>query len=386
MSSPSIRSLIGFVRDYYRSDEFIPLHAPVFRGREKHYLGETIDSTFVSSVGHFVSEFEEQVAAYTASPAAVATVNGSAALHVALGVAGVGRGDLVITQPLTFVATCNAIHYCGAHPVFVDIDAANLGLSPAAVANWLEAECRIDEGGAVRHTDSGRRVKACLPMHTFGHPADLQGLLQVCEQWNLALVEDAAESLGSFYHGRHTGTFGQLGVLSFNGNKIITTGGGGMILADSGDAVRARHLTTTAKVPHNYEYVHDDIGFNYRMPNLNAALGVAQMEQLEGFIAEKRQLASEYQALLASSDLSFVAEPEGCRSNYWLNAVLCPSRRVRDALLTTTNDEGVMTRPAWQLMCDLDIYSDCLRGDLTVARDVVGRLVNLPSSVRWSAS
>ncbi|MDX1754693.1 MAG: LegC family aminotransferase [Marinobacter sp.] len=377
--------MIGFVRDHYRTDEFIPLHAPVFAGREKQYVSETIDSTFVSSVGHFVSDFEDRVADYTGSPGAVATVNGTAALQVALVMAGVGSGDLVITQPMTFVATCNAIHYCGADPVFVDIDAGNLGLSPAAVERWLECHCHTDQAGVIRHSESGRRVAACVPMHTFGHPADLDGLAQVSERWNLAMVEDAAESLGSFYRGRHTGTFGLLGALSFNGNKIITTGGGGMILADSDFADRARHLTTTAKVAHPYEYVHDEVGFNYRMPNLNAALGVAQMEQLEAFIAEKRQLASEYQALLSDTELTFVAEPEGCRSNYWLNAVLCPSRRARDELLASTNDEGVMTRPAWRLMCDLRIYADCLRDDLTVARDVVDRLVNLPSSVRLPA-
>ena len=374
-------ALIRFVREQYRTDEFIPLHAPVFPGREREYVVQTIDSTFVSSVGAFVDRFERDMAAYTGSQRAVATVNGTAALHAALLLAGVKPGELVVTQSLTFVATCNAIAYCHAEPVFVDVDRHTLGLSPGALDAWLDASARLDEEGVCRLKQDGRVVRACLPMHTFGHPVDLDRLVDVCRRWNLALVEDAAESLGSLYHGKHTGTFGLLGTLSFNGNKILTTGGGGMILADEALGARAKHLTTTAKKPHPYEFVHDEVGYNYRLPNLNAALGCAQLEQLDRFVESKRALAERYEAHLAGSGLEFVREPSECRSNYWLNAVVCESREQRDALLKATNDKGVMTRPIWQLMTHLPIYQNCLRGDLATAEWLEARVVNLPSSV-----
>jgi len=373
-------ALIRFVREQYRSNEFIPLHAPLFVGREREYVTDTIDSTFVSSVGEFVNRFERDMAEYTGSPRAVATVNGTAALHMALKLAGVEAGDLVVTQALTFVATCNAIAYCGAEPVFVDVDRGTLGMSAQALEAWLSDNARLDGDGQCRTVD-GRRVRACLPMHTFGHPADLDGLLAVCARWNLPLVEDAAESLGSFYGERHTGTLGLLGTLSFNGNKIITTGGGGMILAGDDLGARAKHLTTTAKKPHPYEFVHDEIGYNYRLPNLNAALGCAQLERLEAFIASKRELASRYATHLRGSDLQFVVEPAGCRSNYWLNAVICDSRAQRDALLAATNDKGVMTRPIWALMSHLPIFAHCRKGDLSNSEWLESRVVNLPSSV-----
>lgn len=374
-------SLIRFVRDQYRTDEFIPLHAPVFTGQERNYVSDTIDSTFVSSVGAYVDRFERDMGAYTGSPRAVATVNGTAALHIALQLVGVKSGDLVITQPLTFVATCNAIAYCGAEPVFVDVDRHTLGLSPAALEVWLDDNARIDDEGVCRTRDTNQVVRACLPMHTFGHPADLDGLLEVCSRWKLALVEDAAESLGSFYKGRHTGTLGVVGTLSFNGNKIITTGGGGMILAGESLGIRAKHITTTAKQPHPYEYVHDEVGYNYRLPNLNAALGCAQLEQLEAFIATKRTLAARYADHFSGSDFQFVTEPADCRSNYWLNAVICDSREQRDTLLKATNEKGVMTRPIWALMNHLPIYAHCRKGDLTQAEWLEARVVNLPSSV-----
>ena len=374
-------ALIRFIREQYRTNEFIPLHAPVFPGREREYVVQTIDSTFVSSVGAFVDRFERDMAAYTGSQRAVATVNGTAALHAALLLAGVKPGELVVTQSLTFVATCNAIAYCHAEPVFVDVDRHTLGLSPGALDAWLDASARLDEEGVCRLKQDGRVVRACLPMHTFGHPVDLDRLVDVCRRWNLALVEDAAESLGSLYHGKHTGTFGLLGTLSFNGNKILTTGGGGMILADEALGARAKHLTTTAKKPHPYEFVHDEVGYNYRLPNLNAALGCAQLEQLDRFVESKRALAERYEAHLAGSGLEFVREPSGCRSNYWLNAVVCESREQRDALLKATNDKGVMTRPIWQLMTHLPIYQNCLRGDLATAEWLESRVVNLPSSV-----
>ncbi|GKW49722.1 aminotransferase DegT [Halomonas sp. NCCP-2165] len=326
------------------------------------------------------------MATYTGSPGAVATVNGTAALHLALRLVGVVPGDYVITQPLTFVATCNAIAYCGAIPIFVDVDHHTLGLSPTALAAWLDEHAYRDDQGQCRSRNDHAAIRACLPMHTFGHPADLGGLVRICEEWGIALVEDAAESLGSTYHGRHTGTFGVLGTLSFNGNKVITTGGGGMILASEALAKRAKHLTTTAKQPHTYEYVHDELGYNYRLPNLNAALGCAQLEQLEAFIAEKRQLADNYARCLAGSGLTFVTEPDGCRSNYWLNAVICSDRAQRDKLLKVTNDQGVMTRPIWQLMNRLPMYTSAPAGNLANALWLEERVVNLPSGIRIEGS
>lgn len=374
-------SLIQFVREQYRTNDFIPLHAPVFGGHERDYVLETIESTFVSSVGAFVDRFERDMAAYTGSPRAIATVNGTAALHTTLLLAGVKSGELVVTQALTFVATCNAIAYCGAQPVFVDVDRHTLGLSPKALEVWLDENAQVDSDGLCRLKASGQVIRACLPMHTFGHPVELDDLVVLCERWGLVLVEDAAESLGSFYKGRHTGCFGRLGTLSFNGNKIITTGGGGMVLTNEDIGTRAKHLTTTAKQPHPYEYVHDEVGYNYRLPNLNAALGCAQLEQLEGFVIAKRELASRYEQLLEGSDLQFVREPDGCRSNYWLNAVFCENHEHRDALLKATNDKGVMTRPIWHLMNHLPIYAHCLHGDLTNSEWLADRVVNLPSSV-----
>jgi len=373
--------LIRFVREQYRTNEFIPLHAPVFGGREKEYVMETIDSTFVSSVGAFVDRFERDMAAYTGSPRAIAAVNGTAALHAALRLAGVLPGELVITQPLTFVATCNAIAYCMAEPVFIDVDRHTMGLSPAAMDVWLGEHAQVGADGLCRTRQDDKVIRACLPMHTFGHPADLDGLVEVCSRWGLILVEDAAESLGSFYKGRHTGTFGQLGTLSFNGNKILTTGGGGMVLADEVLGARAKHITTTAKRPHSYEYVHDELGFNYRLPNLNAALGCAQLEQLEAFIERKRELARRYEEQLKGSSFAFFTEPEHCRSNYWLNVVLCEDRDHRNALLKATNENGVMTRPVWALMNHLPMYQRCRKGDLTHAEWLEARVVNLPSSV-----
>lgn len=373
--------LIHFVRDYFETSEFIPLHAPVFSGREKDYVADSIESTFVSSVGAYVDRFERDIAGYTGSPKAVATVNGTAALHVALKLAGVGPGDLVITQPLTFVATCNAIAYCNAEPVFVDVDRNTLGLSARAMEAWLEENAWLDSDGVCRSRADSKVVRACVPMHTFGHPADLDGLISITRRWNIALVEDAAESLGSFYKGKHTGTFGDLGTLSFNGNKIMTTGGGGMILAGEELAARAKHLTTTAKKPHTFEYIHDELGYNYRLPNLNAALGCAQLEQLESFIEAKRALAGAYEAFFAGTNLTFMKEPAECRSNYWLNAVICEDKAHRDQLLEVTNEQGVMTRPIWALMNHLEMYQSCRRGDLANAEWLEARVVNLPSSV-----
>ena len=328
--------LIEFIQETYNSKSFIPLHAPAFQGNEQQYVADTITSTFVSSVGEYVNRFERDMAAYTQSPAAVAAVNGTAALQVALRLAGVQAGDLVMTQPLTFVATCNAIAYCGAEPVFVDVDANTLGLSAQAMAAWLDEHAVVCADGVCRAKMDERVIRACVPMHTFGHPADLKGLMQVCQQWGIVMVEDAAESLGSLYQGQHTGTFGLLGTLSFNGNKIITTGGGGMLLTNLELAKRAKHLTTTAKLPQEYEYVHGELGYNFRLPNLNAALGCAQLEQLDLFIQRKRDLASRYAEFFQHTECQFVREPTGCRSNYWLNAVVCENKTHRDAFLRAT--------------------------------------------------
>ena len=374
--------LVSFVREVYGSHEPIALHEPVFTGREKEYVNEAIDSTYVSSIGKFVTRFELDLAAYTGSQQAVATVNGTAALHVALVTCGVGNGDLVITQSLTFVATCNAIRYCGADPVFVDVDTNTLGLSPWAMRQWLEEHAFVDDHGQCRHTDSMRAIKAALPMHTFGHPADLDGLVAVCRDWHLVLIEDAAESLGSFYKGQHTGTVGALGTLSFNGNKTITTGGGGAVLnSTSVLATRVKHLTTTAKQVHAYDFVHDELAFNYRMPNINAALGCAQLEQLSGFIKAKRELAFSYKAFLVNSDWQFVDEPEGSRSNFWLNAVLCDNRSQRDALLNHLHSHGILSRPSWTPMHLLPMYAACMRGPLPHTERLFDTLVNLPSGV-----
>ena len=374
-------ALIDFVRDQYRSKGFIPLHAPTFIGNERQYVADTIDSTFVSSVGAYVDRFELLIANYAGSPCAVATMNGTAALHIALKLAGVGPKDLVVTQPLTFVATCNAIAYCDAEPVFIDVDRETLGLSPFALDEWLQTYAQLCDDGVCRTRLDGRAIRVCLSMHTFGHPSKIDELVDVCKRWHLAFIEDAAESLGSLYKGRHTGTFGLLGTLSFNGNKIITTGGGGMILTNELLGAHAKHITTTAKRPHPFEYFHDEVGYNYRLPNINAALGCAQLEQLELFVKNKRDLASRYASHFEGSDMLFLTEPINCRSNYWLNAVICDSREQRDELLKSTNDAGIMTRPIWALMHRLPNYSQCLRGSLTNAEWLEARVVNLPSSV-----
>nr|WP_086939815.1 LegC family aminotransferase [Thaumasiovibrio occultus] len=373
-------SIVEFVRDTYQTNDFIPLHAPTFDGNEKAYVMETIDSTFVSSVGKFVDEFEHKIEAFTGTAKAVATVNGTAALHAALYMAGVERGDFVITQALTFVATCNALYHMGAEPIFVDVSPVSLGLCPKALERYLEEHAELTEQGCF-HKGRKQRIKAVVPMHTFGHPVELDELIALCHKWQLALVEDAAESLGSFYKGQHTGILGEFGAVSFNGNKIITTGGGGMVLCrDLEDGKRTKHVTTTAKVPHPFEFYHDEAGFNYRMPNLNAALGCAQMEVLDSYLAQKRVLAARYEQFFASSDIRFVTEPSYAQSNYWLNAVICPDSEMRDALLAGTNDAGVMTRPIWKLMHRLPMFANAPRGDLTQSEFIEAHLVNLPST------
>ncbi len=374
-------NIIQFIRELYKTDEFIPLHAPAFVGNEKQYLCECIDSTYVSSVGKFVDRFEEMVAEYTGAKRAVVCVNGTNALHLALLLAGVERDDEVITQPLTFIATANAIAYCGAHPLFIDVDQDTMGLSPTKLKDWLVLNTIVKNGKCINQSTQ-RQVKACVPMHTFGHPVHLDKLMDVCQQYHIELVEDAAESLGSFYKGKHTGTFGKIGILSFNGNKTITTGGGGMLLfGDEQLAAHAKHLTTQAKVPHRWEFMHDEVGYNYRMPNINAALGCAQMEQLPAFVKNKRELAGRYKTFFNDNGYTFFEEPAHCHSNYWLNALVLKNREERDHFLQFSNDHGVSTRPIWQLMNRLPMFSGCQHGDLSNAEWFEERVVNIPSSV-----
>ena len=374
----------SFIKELYGTDGFVPLSVPKFVGNEKKYLEECIDTTFVSSVGKFVDCFEEMVAEYTGAKKAVVCVSGTNALHMAMLLVGVERDDEVLTQALTFIATCNAISYIGAHPVFIDVDKDTMGLSPKAVKVWLESHAEVKEGACYNKT-TGRRIKACVPMHTFGHPVHLDELMEVCKEWHIELVEDAAESLGSFYKGKHTGTFGKVGAISFNGNKTITTGGGGMLLfMDEKLGEFAKHLTTQAKVPHRWEFVHDHIGYNYRMPNINAALGCAQMEHLEEFVLNKRETAAKYAEFFKNmADVEFFTEPADCRSNYWLNTVILKDKQAQLEFLQQTNDNGVMTRPIWELMNRLPMFEHCQNDGLENSIWLADRVVNIPSSVRF---
>ncbi len=393
------KKVTKFIRDIYREPEgFIPLHVPVFTGNEKSYLDKCIDSTFVSSAGAYVDEFEEKVVNYTGAVKAVACVNGTSALHLALKLAGVEPDTEVITQPLTFVATANAIRYCGADPVFLDVDRETMGLSPGAFRHWLRDHAEVSGSGeksepACFNKATGRRIAACVPVHTYGHPCCIEEIVRICAEYHIPLVEDAAESLGSFFRERHTGTFGAAGVLSFNGNKVITTGGGGMLLfRDKELAGRAKHLSTQARAGHPWEFIHDEVGFNYRMPNVNAALGLAQFEQLPAYLDDKRRIAEQYLAFFSGPapdsreagemPVTFMKEPEGAHANYWLNTILLPDRTTRDEFLAYTNNNGVMTRPAWRLMNKLPMFGQCQSGSLDNAEYLEARLVNIPSSVR----
>ena len=373
--------VVDFIRSVYKTDSFIPLHEPRFSGNEKKYLNECIDSTFVSSVGKFVDEFENKIASYTGAKYAIATSNGTSALHISLLISGVESGDEVITQPLTFVATCNAISYCNASPVFIDVDKDTMGMSPIALESFLKANTTVKNQQCVNKS-TGSIIKACIPMHTFGHPCRIEEIQKICKEWHIILVEDSAESLGSFYNNQHTGTFGELGVISFNGNKIITSGGGGCILTNNEDlAKKAKHITTTAKEPHKWEYTHDMVGYNYRMPNLNAALIVAQLEQLDGFLKSKRSLAKIYKKFFQNGDIHFVTDPENAKSNYWLNSIVLKSKDQRDLFLDETNSKGIMTRPIWVLMNKLPMFEKAQCGDLTNSEWLEERVVNIPSSV-----
>ena len=371
---------IDFSRGIF-GDDFVPLHRPVFEGNERQYLVDCIDSNFVSSVGAKVTEFENKVAEFTGARYAVATVNGTSALHVAIQLAAVVPGDEVISQALTFIATCNAIKYSGAFPVFIDVDLDTMGMSASALKNFLESNAEKTNKG-VFNKISGRRIGACIPMHTFGFPCRIQEIASICSSWGIPLIEDAAESLGSYVGRRHTGTFGSMGTLSFNGNKVITTGGGGMIITDDSDmASRAKYITTTAKVPHPYEFVHDEVGYNYRMPNLNAALGCAQIERLDDFLSAKAKLSEQWGQFFEDMQIHFFRAIKGSKSNHWLNAIALNSRDDRDVFLKKTNDNGVMTRPVWQLMSQLPMFQDCQTDGLENSLWLQDRVVNIPSSV-----
>ena len=380
MKKHTINSFVEQVRCIY-GDDLIPLHRPIFEGNERQYLIDCIDSNFVSSVGAKVTEFEEKVAKFTGSKYAVATVNGTAALHVAIELAGVKPGDEVISQALTFVATCNAISYAGAKPLFIDVDVDTMGLSPAALKRFLEENAEKRASGTFNKI-SGKKISACVPMHTFGFPCRITKIAEICADWDITLIEDAAESLGSYVGSRHTGTFGSMATLSFNGNKVITTGGGGMIITDDTElAKRAKYITTTAKVPHPYEFVHDGIGYNYRMPNLNAALGCAQMERLDEFLTLKAQLADQWDTFFNMRGADFVKATDQNIANHWLNAIILDSREDRDGFLKLTNNNNVMTRPIWKLMSKLPMFKNCQTDGLENSLWLEDRVVNIPSSV-----
>lgn len=378
----SIDSVISFIKEQHKTESFIPLHVPHFGGNEKKYLLETIDSTFVSSVGAYVDQFEIMMQTITQTQKAVAVVNGTAAIQVALRLLDVKPGDEVLTQALTFVATANAIAYQNATPVFLDVDLDTMGLSPKAVSVFLEEFGELREDGCY-NKKTGNKISACLPMHTFGFPVHLDELLLICNIWKIPMIEDAAESLGSEYKGKPTGSFGKLGAFSFNGNKIVTSGGGGAIVSnDIKLGEKGKYLTTTAKIPHPYEYVHDEMGYNFRMPNLNAALACAQLEQLNSFLENKRKLAKEYESFFATSGIKFRTETPETKANYWLMCVELENKIERDLFLETTNKNNIMTRPIWQLMYRLPMYTNCCRDQQVNAEFLEERIVNIPSSVR----
>jgi perosamine synthetase len=373
-----------FIHSLYPEQKPVPLHAPVFFGKEKEYLCDCIDTTFVSYVGKYVTKFEELTAQFTGSKYAVAVVNGTAALQIALQIAGVGRDDEVITQPLTFVATANAISHCGAKPVFIDVDLDTMGMSPEKLSDWLVKNSKYDPAKKKTiNSLTNRAISAIVPMHTFGNPCRIKEIVEIGRHYNIPVIEDAAESLGSSYNEKNTGTFGLASILSYNGNKTITTGGGGMIITDDEEiANKAKHLTTTGKVPHKWEYIHDVIAYNYRLTNVSAAIGVAQMENLEKILENKRHTAELYCDFFQKINIEFFHEPPKSHSNYWLNAVLLKNREQRDEFLDYTAEQKIMTRPIWRLMNKLKMYEDCLTGNLDNSLWLEDRIVNIPSGFR----
>lgn len=375
------KEFVDLVRNIYGTTNPIPLHAPVFTGNEKKYLNECIDSTFVSSVGEFVNEFEKQLSVYTGAKFAVVTSNGTSALHVSLVLAGVKTNDLVITQALSFIATSNAISYTGAHPVFVDIDNDTLGMSPKYLRKFLEVNTKNVNGQCI-YLKTGQRVSACVPMHTFGFVCRIKEIKNICDEFNIFLIEDAAESIGSYANDVHTGLFGAMGILSFNGNKTITSGGGGAIITnDEVLAKQAKHLTTQAKVAHAWEFKHDEIGYNYRMPNINAAIALAQLESLPIYLEQKKNVNEKYKNFFSSySDVKLVEPISGTTTNNWLNTILLEDSINRDEFLKFTNENGIMTRPVWTLMNKLTMYKNCINDGLKNSFELEDRIVNIPSS------
>ena len=376
------KEIINFIKNKYNSDNYICLHEPVFRGNEKKYLEECIDSTYVSSVGIFVDKFESLMNSITQTNKTTAVINGTAALQVGLRLVGVKKNDEVITQALTFVATANAIAYNNAHPIFLDVDLDTMGLSPVSVKDFLDEFGELRENGCYNKS-TGRRISACMPMHTFGFPVHLDELIKVCKLWKIPIVEDAAESLGSEYKGRPTGSFGEVGAFSFNGNKIVTAGAGGAITTKNivlGD--RAKFLTTTAKEPNTYEFIHNELGYNFRMPNINAALACAQLEQLPSFLENKRNLAKDYEIFFKENGIKFRTETQGTKANYWLMCIELENKTDYDSFLKHTNDSKVMTRPIWELMFKLPMYTHCQRDNQKNALFLKDRIINIPSGVR----
>lgn len=374
--------IVRFIRRLYNEEELeIPLHQPVFQGNEEKYVMDALRSTFVSSIGKYVEQLEQMLCEITGCRYAIAVVNGTAALHAALLTAGVSAGDEVITQPLSFVATSNAIRYCNANPVFLDVDPDTLGLSHEAVTGFLERYGRVHNRECF-NSMTGSRISACLPVHTFGHPCKIDRIIDTCERYYVKVIEDAAEAIGSTYMGKHAGTFGMAGVYSFNGNKTVTSGGGGIILTDDKEFnLRAKHITTTAKIAHSYEYVHDEVGYNYRMPNLNAALACAQLEQLQLFVEKKREIACRYADFFKTIGIPFFIESKHTNANYWLNTIFFQNHKARDAFISLANKSGVLARPAWRLLCDLPMYDTCQTDDLETAISVEHRIANIPSGI-----
>ncbi len=377
------KKITDFIKGLFPGSEKIPLHAPLFNGNEKKYVIETIDSTYVSSVGSFVNRFEEMMCEITGAKYAIAIVNGTSALHLSMILAGVEDKDEVLSQSLTFIATCNAISYLKATPVFIDIDKDTLGMSPSSLLNFLEQYSEIKKDGFTYNKQTGKRIKACVPMHTFGFPCRIDEISKICKQYNIVLIEDAAESIGSYYQEIHTGLFGLMGTFSFNGNKTVTCGGGGAIITNDAEIARkAKHLSTQAKVSHPWSFIHDEIGFNYRMPNINAALACAQLEQLNLFVENKRMLAKQYAQFFDQINLQYVKEINGAKANFWLNTLILESGEERDLFLEFTNSNGVISRPVWNLMHTLPMFENCFKTDLSNSIWIADRLVNIPSSVR----
>lgn len=375
--------IVTFIKEQFPGKDFIPLHVPYFGGNEKKYLLDTIDSTFVSSIGAYVDKFENLICQITGARHAVAIVNGTNALHLAMIVCGTQQNDEVLTQALTFIATCNAISYTGAKPVFIDVDKDTMGMSPTALSNFLEKNAEKRGNGFTYNKNTGRKISTCLPMHTFGIPLRIDEIAVICASWNIVLVEDSAESLGSTFNGKHTGRIGKAGAFSFNGNKTVTCGGGGALITDDSElAKKAKHLSTQAKVAHQWEFYHDDTGYNYRMPNLNAALACAQLEQLPVFLENKRNLAHQYQAFFEQLGIATQREMQGSEANYWLNTIILGDLEERNEFLEFTNAKGVMSRPIWQLMNRLPMFSECEHDGLENSTWLADRVVNIPSSFR----